>query len=107
MSIVRLLCDPFTHRAAGPLPGAAPQHLTERSGRVRTRRAQAAVVLATLTLTPLWALAQGGMLGNIGRAGEVMSRGESAVSTGQQVMSTGGQVMDAGRQAWNNRNGTP
>ncbi|CAN7208557.1 S41 family peptidase [Acidovorax sp. LjRoot194] len=107
MSIVRLLCDPFTHRAAGPLPGAAPQHRTARGGRARTRRAQAAAVLVALALTPLWALAQGGMLGNLGRAGEVMSRGESAVSTGQQVMSTGGQVMDAGRQAWNNRNGTP
>lgn len=106
MPIVRPFRDLSTLRAAAPLPRTASQHSRAPRGSVRHRGAQAAL-LAALALAPAWALAQGGILGGLGRAGEVMSRGESAVSAGQQVMSTGGQVMDAGRQAWQNRNGTP
>lgn len=76
------------------------------------RRLWAAGLLA-LTLTPIGPV-HAGLLDGLGRAGEVMSRGEGAVSAGQQMMSTGQQVMstgrqavDAGRQAWDNRNGIP
>lgn len=116
----RLLRDLFQiPRATRASPASAPtqssracdMHRPHR-GLCGPRRLWAAGLLA-LTLTPIGPV-HAGLLDGLGRAGEVLSRGEGAVSAGQQMMSTGQQVMstgrqavDAGRQAWDNRNGIP
>ncbi|MBU0747855.1 MAG: PDZ domain-containing protein [Gammaproteobacteria bacterium] len=69
------------------------------------RRALSALV--GLTLAMGFVQAQAWTLGDIGKAGEAINRGESALSTGQQVLSTGRQAVDTGRQMWNNRGYAP
>lgn len=61
--------------------------------------------LLAFSLVIFFVPVQAGLFDGLGKASEVLSRGEGAVSTGQQVMSTGRQAMDVSRQAWDNRNG--
>lgn len=101
--------------AAGPRVRA--ESPARRSVRLRQRAAAwarmptgvpaAMVAGAVLIASASVAHAQGFSFGDIGRAAEVVNRGEAALSTGQQVLSTGRQAVDTGRQMWNNRGYAP
>ncbi|MDZ4237282.1 MAG: S41 family peptidase [Hydrogenophaga sp.] len=92
-----------------PTAAVAPRHPWRQRARplqkIQLRRVLSALV--GLTMVAAGAPTSAWTLGDIGKATEAVSRGESALSTGQQVLSTGRQAVDTGRQMWNNRGYAP
>jgi C-terminal processing protease CtpA/Prc len=102
------------HSPISDLPAAPAALSTEKDHRKRRALAlrqlrfrHALTALIGLSMAMALAPAHAWTLGDIGKAGEAVSRGESALSTGQQVLSTGRQAVDTGRQIWNNRGYVP